>query len=195
MKGYQKLLSMFSSTKTEVVEKNQTVAQFNPLDAKIGSVVKIDEIDFRDKRFTVSRIDFHEVPMNESKFWFTDYVLDGNKIKVRYIEDSVIVLKLDDEFEYNEDFHNVVKSDDKKFVIDDENTNEHAEFWRVNDVGISYSSRINDTRSIEFWDYSRMTYIDGVEVEEFVIVEIDNKNGWTEIWRGLEVPKEDINVY
>lgn len=125
-----------------------------------------------------------------------------------------LLLTLYDDLAYNEGLHEVVKDDTKKFVIDDDDDPEnviHDEFWRVNDVGTSYISSVKtlvdtnkdghvDTNevsisSVEFWDYSRETDVDGVEVEEFVFVEMNKKDGWFKIWRGSEVNPERIDLY
>jgi hypothetical protein len=40
---------------------------------------------------------------------------------------------------------------------------------------------------IEYWDYSRLIDIEGVETEEFIFVEMNKADGWFQIWRGVEV--------
>ena len=154
----------------------------------------------------------------------TDYVLHARPIgkpdfvcRLRVIPDPLshskfthraLILSLFDELEYNEDFHNIVNDDEKKFVIDDDkddddaSNDEHAEFWRVDDVGLAYNAKIKSLNeagfsgsAIDFWDYSRMTDLDGVEMQEFVFVEMDKGNGWFQIWRGIEVSPEKIEVF
>lgn len=48
--------------------------------------------------------------------------------------------------------------------------------------------------AIEYWDYSRLTDIEGVETEEFIFVEMNKADGWFEIWRGIEVAAGKIAV-
>lgn len=130
---------------------------------------------------------------------------------------KAMVLSLYDEFEYNEDFKKGVLEDDtKKFVIDDDKsdndpTNDtHDEYWRVADVGISYNAKYVSmadednsgkvtqdelTRGeIEFWDYSRNTDIDGVELEQYIFVEMDAKTGWFQLWQGTQVSPENVDA-
>lgn len=130
---------------------------------------------------------------------------------------KAMVLSLYDEFEYNEDFKKGVLEDDtKKFVIDDDKSDNdpdndtHDEYWRVADVGISYKAKYvamadenNDGKvsqdelnrgEIEFWDYSRMTDIDGVELEQYIFVEMDTKTGWFQLWQGTQVSPENVDA-
>lgn len=130
---------------------------------------------------------------------------------------KAMVLSLFDEFEYNEDFKKGVLEDDtKKFVIDDDKsdndpTNDtHDEYWRVADVGISYKAKyvsmVDEDNSgkvtqdeltrgeIEFWDYSRNTDIDGVELEQYIFVEMDTKTGWFQLWQGTQVSPENVDA-
>lgn len=133
------------------------------------------------------------------------------------ITHRAMVLSLYDDLAYNEGLHDVVRDDTLKFVVDDDKsdadpTNDvHEEFWRVNDVHQSYASQVkvlhdNDgdgkveasevsKLEVEFWDYSRMTEMDGIEVEEFIFVEMNKQNGWFQIWRGAEVIPERVEVF
>ena len=47
---------------------------------------------------------------------------------------------------------------------------------------------------IEFWDFSRLIDVEGVETEEFVFVEMNKADGWFQIWRGIEVAPGKIAV-
>jgi hypothetical protein len=145
---------------------------------------------------------------------------DKRKLRIAPDPDSksqaiygALLLSLYDEFVYNEDLHAVVQDDTKKLVIDDETNPDnaiHEEFWRVNDVGSSYKADVKKlvdidgdgkiseeevkASSVEFWDYSRMTNVEGVEIEEFMIVEMD-ETGYFTLWRGSEVNPERISVF
>ena len=48
--------------------------------------------------------------------------------------------------------------------------------------------------TVEFWDYSRMTDVEGVETEEVIFVEMNPVDGAFEIWRGVEVASGRIAV-
>lgn len=195
---------------------------YNPIGSKVGGVVKINNLDYRDYRFTVKSI--AELTVGDIKM--TDYTLlarpigqEDVEVRLRVVPNPdtksrithrAIVLKLYDELAYDEGLHDVVRSDEKKFVIDDDTdpTNIiHDEFWRVNDVSKSYVATVQElnlvgvsfvedkTSKMEFWDYSRLTTVDSVEVEEFVFVQMDKESGWFQIWRGSEVIPERIDVF
>lgn len=225
MKGYQKLLKTFGFWKEEPkVEVIQEEVIFNPLGARVGGAISINSIDYKDVRFRVKSINEHSIHLNKETHQIADYLLadvfNKNSVKLRVISDlanknhDLLVLNLYDEMSYSEDFHNVLKDESKKFVIDNDDDPEnvlHEEFWRVNDVKSSYLSDVKmlvDTNNdgkiegneitnsqIEFWDYSRMTDLDGVEAEEFVFVELDKENGWFQIWKGFEIIAEKISVF
>lgn len=217
--------------------KNTTVSEeskiYNPIGCKVGGVVKVDSLDFRDYRFGVTEIEQYTVTVNGKKHRMVDYSLLARPIGqpdyeciLRIVPDSnsrsacshrAILMSLYDSMEFNEGLLEVVKSDEKKFVIDDdkcdddETNDEHFEYWRVNDVGMSYIANVTNLadadgdgkvdenevtkRQVEFWDYSRLTDMDGVEVEEFVFVEMNKETGWIDIWRGTEVNPERIEVF
>lgn len=204
---------------------------YNPIGCKIGGVVKIDALDFRDHRFTVREIREYSVSIGGSTHHMADYVLMAPQLggggqdfncRLRIVPDKdskskcthrALLMTLYDDLAYNEGLHGVVKDDTKKFVIDDDtdpNNVVHDEFWRVNDVGISYVSDVKilspldsvppgalgqSSAQVEFWDYSRLTDMEGVEVEEFVFVEMNKGDGWFKIWRGSEVNPERIDVF
>lgn len=123
----------------------------------------------------------------------------------RKVPHRALVLTMYDSLSFNEGLLAVVQDDTKKFVIDDEaepGKHVHDEFWRVNDVDGSHVCRVvvrtNDGKMkeavIEFWDFSRLIDVEGVEAEEFVFVEMNKESGWFEIWRGIEVSPERIVV-
>jgi hypothetical protein len=74
----------------------------------------------------------------------------------------------------------------------------HEEYWRVNDVGIPYSATVTtlmenlENSTIEYWDYSRITKLDNVDVEQFLFVEMNKENGWFEIFQGIEIGPEQV---
>lgn len=211
-------------------EKSQEERIYNPIKCKVGGVVKIDSLDFRDHRFTVREIKEYSLSLGGSYHRMVDYVLLARpigkpdlKVILRLVPDKdsnskvshrALLLTLYDELEYNEGLHNVVKDDTGKFEIDDNSDPEnvvHDEFWRVNDVLTSYLANVKtltdddgdgkvDTSEVknskvEYWDYYRDTDVEGVEIQEFVFVQMDSKNGWFQIWRGSEVNSERIDVF
>lgn len=194
---------------------------FNPIGSKIGNNILIDSLDYRGLNFFVKEIREHTVILSSKKYRFVDYILaacslkgDDVLVKLRLLPQNAsykaVVLHLYDEFGYNDDFKAVVNDKSKKFNVDDDEINLHEEYWRINDVGISLESRYlslvdenNDGKvnanelisgKMEFWDYSRLTTIDSVEIEQFLFVEMNKEDGWFQIWRGTEVPSEKIEV-
>jgi len=133
------------------------------------------------------------------------------------ITHRVMAMSLYDDLSYNEGLHDVVRDVTLKFVVDDDkddtdaSNDTHEEFWRVNDVKSSYISSVKSLvdnngdgkvaaeeiakSQIEFWDYSRMTEMDGVETEEFLFVEMNKDSGWFQIWRGAELIPERVEVF
>jgi hypothetical protein len=206
---------------------------YNPIGAKIGGSITIDSLDYRGLNFFVKEIREYSVSMGGKNHRFVDYILLArplNKpdmwVRLRLVPDKnsatrlthkAMVLHLYDEFEYSEDFKKGVLEDpSKKFVVDDDkndadaSNDTHDEYWRVNDVGISYNAKYlsmtdenNDGKvsqdelgrgSLDFWDYSRLTDIDGVELEQYMFVEMDNKSGWFQIWQGTQVSPERVDA-
>ncbi|MEI8270516.1 MAG: hypothetical protein WCG45_04040 [bacterium] len=218
MKLYEIILEYFSplwAWKSTQTKKTSTSEEVNDKGVKIGDFFKIDTIDTVDLRFEIKEIRENKV----GQLKFTDYVLSDNNSRVpeddfrlRFFKDShdndvAIILKVHDSLEYDEGFHDLVKNSEEFEMHDDLNDNDesndvHEKFWRINDVKVSYKSRIasktkeeSSTGAVEYWDYSRMTKIDSVEVEEFVFVEMDKETGMFTIWRGTSVPAERITAF
>lgn len=231
--------SSTTTVTTTTTTTGKTAAQseeskvYNPIGCKVGGVVKVDALDFREHRFTVREIQEYSVSIGGSNHRMVDYILLARPIgkpdflcRLRIVPNPdsksmtthrSLLLSLYDDLAYNEGLHGVVRDETKKFVIDDDKkdddaTNDtHEEFWRVNDVGTSYVANVKtlaDTNGdgkvasnevtngqVEFWDYSRLTDLDGVETEEFVFVEMNKSDGWFKIWRGAEVNPERIEVF
>lgn len=129
---------------------------------------------------------------------------------------NVLLLSLYHEQAYDEELVKVLTDQSKKFVVDDtknddDPTNDtHEEYFRVNDVGESHVAAIKtlvDTNNdgkvdanevtkekIEFWDYSRNAVIEGNKKEQYLFVEKDEKTGWFQMWQGVSVNPERIEV-
>jgi hypothetical protein len=146
---------------------------------------------------------------------FTDYVLAAEaylqkdpskfdvRVRLRMIPDEngnrAIVLSNYYETAYNEELHNVCKDASGKFVVDDDNPacpDLHEEYWRVGDVKTPYLANVNNGSWMgQFWDFSRLTTVETVEVEQFVFVEMSKDDGWFQIWRGADVNPGKISVF
>lgn len=142
-----------------------------------------------------------------------DYILNGDpgspQILLRLLRGEnakfrQLVLTLYDSLAYNEGLLAVVRDESARLMIqvDTDSSNITADiFWRIDDVtdshirSVNIRSKIGVTDAvIEYWDYSRLTDIEGVETEEFVFVEMNQADGWFEIWRGIEVATDRITV-
>lgn len=132
---------------------------------------------------------------------------------------TAILLEQYDSLAYNEGLHGVVKDEERtgKFVVDDnQNDNDpsndtHDEYFRVGNCHGSHVATVTvmadednsgkvdagevKTKTIEFWDYSRRANVDGVEEDQFLFVEMDQKNGWFEIWRGSQISPDNVSVF
>lgn len=134
-----------------------------------------------------------------------DYVLEGvpgcPQVRLRFlpIENAKVrplVLTLYDSLAYDESLLDVVRDETARLTIHDTDSANTAGdiFWRIFDEADSHISSVNiqcgasiTDAAIEYWDYSRLTDIEGVETEEFLFVESNKATGWFEIWRGVEV--------
>ena len=132
---------------------------YNPLRARVGVSLMINDIDLKDHNFFVREIRSYRRWIGGRWFPFVDYVLlarplGGDDVLVRLrllpIEGAdpatgpahhVIVLSLYDEFAYDQGFHGVVTDTTKKFEVIEEGR-ETEEYWRINDVVDSYKAEV-----------------------------------------------------
>ena len=176
----------------------------------LGDILEIDAPTTRTRRLIVAEIRQYAVgsvgPM-------VDYVLNGDprspQIRLRFLRNEnaklrPLVLTLYDSLAYNEGLLTVVRDDTAKLIIHDGINPANIAgdiFWRIYDVKDSHISSVNirskigvTDATIEYWDYSRLIDIEGVEMEEFIFVEMNKADGWFEIWRGIEVATDRITV-
>jgi hypothetical protein len=201
---------------------------FNPLKARVGNAVTIDEVEWRDFNFFIREIREYKRSIGEQNFFFVDYVLlarplHGSDVVVRIrlnpVDDPdrygglthhVLLLRLDDEFAYTEDFQKVLTDDTGKFqVMQDGEVKE--EFFRINDVKKFYKARVavladlnhdktvdrDEVKSVrlEYWDYWReLKDAAGQPVKEYLFVEKDANAGWFQLWRGQEIDGRRVIV-
>jgi hypothetical protein len=194
----------------------------NPLKLKLGTAVHINEIDFRDYTFYVKRIFDYERTINSEIFNFTDYdllarPLGGEDVKIRLrlnpmanpdevagLTHNVLLLKLYDEIAYDEGLHNVVRDDTGKFeVLMDGTCTER--FFRINDVLEPYKAKVtivSDDKpeefqniSLDYWDYWRDTVNEANQsLVEYLFVEMDDSNGWFQLWKGFDINAEAVVI-
>lgn len=174
----------------------------------LGDVLEIDAPATKSRRLLVAEIRQYAVgsvrPM-------VDYVFEGDpgspQVQLRLLPSEtgnarLLVLTLYDSLPYSEDLHDVVRDESATLrILDDTNSsNIPADiFWRIFDVTDSHISSVNIRSNIgvtdvavEYWDYSRLIDVEGVETEEFVFVEMDAVDGWFQIWRGIEVAANEV---
>ena len=188
-------------------KKKETATLFRQDDVApvfvLGDVLEINAPATKSRRLIVAEIRQYAVgslgPM-------VDYVLncdlEGPQLRLRFQRNEnaklrPLVLTLYDSLAYDEGLLAVVRDDSAKLIIHDDTNpaNIVADiFWRINDVVVSHIRTVNilsnigvTDAAIEYWDYSRLTDIEGVEAEEFIFVEMNKAEGWFQIWRGVEV--------
>lgn len=198
------------------------IAFENPLDLRVGSAVTVpysNGPEFSDYDFTVQEIREYNRVIGGKEFRFTDYVVRGVNTKNFEAEKSLtarirvvpnqagshdsLLLKLYDEFEFAEDFLDVLKDTTNAFEVTDDNSGEKDTFTRINDLHESYQAAVlavsqttpdgkaapgkTSPQKIEYWDYWRdMDLGGGNTAKEFVFVEMNSDTGWFQIWRGRE---------
>lgn len=213
MKLYQKL---FKAASGLLVEEKQESLIYNPVEAKVGGTMMIDDIDYVGLTFIIKKIKEYEIGRNK----FTDYELlarpiDGEdvrlKLRVSPNDDgySLLLLRLYHESPFDQGLYDVVRHKDMKFVIDQEDLGIHEEFWRVNDIRSSHKATVKILRDIdgdgkvradevtksnlEIWDFWRNTVLDEVELTEYLFVEMDN-DAMFQIWRGSAIDSERVEI-
>jgi hypothetical protein len=194
----------------------------NPLELRVGSAVPVayaNGPEFAGYNFSVGEIREYTRHLQGQDFRFTDYVLNGVNTKSLDAEDNLsmrvrvvpnrvgahdsLLLQLDDEFEFAEDFLAVVKDTTGLFKITDDKTGQETLYSRINGVRESYEAVVLvvagttpdgkgaagqiSPAKLEYWDYWRDVDLAGARTaKEFVFVEMNSDTGWFQIWRGRE---------
>ncbi len=198
------------------------IAFANPLDLRVGSAVAVayaNGPEFADYNFTAQEIREYTRRIQGQEFQFTDYILRGTNTKSPDADDTLaarlrvvpnqagahdaLLLRLYDEFEFDEDFLGVVKDDTGLFKMTDDQSGVEETFSRINNLRESYQAAVlvvSETTpdgkaatgkaapaKVEYWDYWRAADIGGGKTaKEFVFVEMNSATGWFQIWRGRE---------
>lgn len=141
-------------------------------------------------------------------YHFADYILritprsaggGPSTARLRVTADGPrLLLRLHDEFGFDEGFLAVVNDEAGYFQIDDDPCGVPVRFERLNGMKGSWTAGVYEQidgdsdgkfdaaslpfHEMEFWDYLR-TGADGRE--EFLFVEINQSTGWTQLWRGF----------
>lgn len=198
------------------------IAFANPLELRVGSAVAVAHANgpqFADYDFTVREIREYNRRIGGQEFRFTDYVLRGVNAKsfdaadalaarVRAVPNpagaqDTLLLRLEDEFAFAEDFLAVLKDSTGVFNITDDQSGAHETFSRLNDLREPYQAAVlvvaattpdgkaapgqTSPQKIEYWDYARDVDLGGGNsAREFVFVELNSDSGWFQVWRGRE---------
>lgn len=201
----------------------------NPLRARIGSAATINDIDLAEHNFFIKEIREYQRDVGGGSFAFTDYhllakPLDKPEVWVKLrlnprdvpsaiagMTHDILLLQLDDEFEYDKGFHDVLCDDTKKFEVREDDVL-IAEYWRINETNEPYVadvSIVQDTDQdgrverdevqvvkMEFWDYWRETNDEaGQPYNEYLFAEMDQSNGYFQIWKGKSIGAESVTIF
>ncbi len=194
----------------------------NPLDLRVSSAVLVARAngpEFAAYDFTVKEIREYLRQLGGQAFVFTDYVLRGVNRNTFDSSDELVarlrvvpnpagghdslLLTLDDEFGFAEDFLAVVKDTTGVFEVTGDSSGATETFSRVNDLRDSYQAAVlvvsattQDGKAppaqtvrakVEYWDYWRDVDLGAdATAKEFLFVELNSDTGWFQIWRGRE---------
>lgn len=205
----------------------------NPLSAKVGNTMSFSNLpEYEGINFVIEKISVPETRIGDKKFYHTDYILKGIsldmdyplRIRLRVIPDEnsfnklgcrLQLLKVCDEFEFDEGFYSVVTDPCKEFSINQDDQGNELElpliYRRVEDVADPYHARVTvlcdkdndgtvdkeelDRYNITYWDYHRQ-YIDqdSQTKVDFLNVEMNDKSRYFTLMRGFEVDPSQIMV-
>lgn len=201
---------------------------YNPLKARVGVSMTIDTVELRELNFFLQEIREYRRRIGPQEYTFVDYSLlarplGGDDVAVRLrlnpIADTqrsggreyhVLMLRLDDEFEYTKDFENLLNDPSGLFQVR-ENDVVTEEFERMHGLKspyratVSYLRDINQNHHIErdeidrlelkYWDFSRQIKDEADQpLDEYLFVEMDGTTGWIQIWRGSELNPQKVIV-
>ena len=202
----------------------------NPLDVRLGDVVSLDCLDWRDLDFQVSQFRVVTRLIGEKEFPFVDYYLfhrgigdaeDEVRCVLRFIPldepdpaagqtHTVYLLSLTQEFEHDDSVVEVL-SQDAGYSYFTPAANGAEDEWdqqefptRVNDISLAYDCEVDivkdenhdgeveddevESHKITLWDFWRVISAEGGEdTTEYLFVQIDQEDGWTELFTGEEV--------
>jgi hypothetical protein len=192
----------------------------NPLDWRIGEAetfAAANGAEFLDFTFTVKEIRECVRRLGGQEFGFTDYLLRGARtpghgetaemlVRVRALpkdhgEHDLLLLRLEDEFAFAEDFLAVVKDSTGVFEVKDDASGAVETFTRLNDLREPWEAAVlivsatnadgkalpssTGRAKLEYWDYWREVDPGGGQTtKEFLFVEMNADTGWFQIWRG-----------
>jgi hypothetical protein len=199
--------------------KVQVVAKVaNPINAKIGQMLLIDVLDYRNQNISIFAI-------NEFKLGTAvavDYDLLVNtlgseyKAKLRLVGDvtrdlgfrAYILLEYD-RLPSDKGLYAVVQDTKQSLQANDKNGSSE-EFKRVKGSPSFFSAKVRrltdkdkdgsvtedevEHSSMKLWDYYHDAVIEGVACQETLFVEMDDESRGFVLWKGVDVDAEDIST-
>ena len=218
---WEMLVERFSWTPTELTVYNPLKAKVGSA-ATINTVEWRDYnfffTEIRAMKRTIGGHEFHSVD-----YVLLARPIGGDDVLVRIrlnpvddpdraagLSHDVLLLQLYDQLAYDKGFHDVVTDTTGKFEVR-QNDQVVEEYWRIGDVKTSHKAQVAilkdvnldkkvtrdeiDRRRIEYWDYWRETQdVGGQPMRQFLFVELDNQDGWFQIWRGEAIDPNKVIV-
>ncbi len=144
---------------TGAVQGPTELRYYNPLRARVGASVTIDQLDWKDYTFFVREVREYRRLIGGREFLFVDYVLVSRplnadevlmRLRLNPVEDPdavgglthhALLLRLSDEMAYDEGLYKVVTDTTRKFQVIEEGK-VTAEYLRLNDVTDSYKAQV-----------------------------------------------------
>lgn len=155
---------------------------YNPLRARVGTALMINDIELRDLNFFVQEIREYQRTINDKQFLFADYVLlarplHGDEVRRRLrlnpvadpervsgLSHDALLLSLYDEMGYNEDLHKVLKDPSKVFQMREDGELKE-EYRRINDVAAPYKAQVSIIRDVDKDGKVRSAEVEKPQVE------------------------------
>lgn len=210
-------------TQSKPVEKPLELQCFNPLGVKVGDLVTLDVLDYRSAGFKVEEIRENDRGLGE-KAKFADYVLipfkrdSGRSIRLRCYQTpdrtmsyQAVILEWYDGLPFDQGLADHCNAETGFFEVFQDGVLQES-FSRVG--GLRGASVIHvrsykdddgsgevdldevETFDMDCWDYVRDAKDEaGQPYERYLIVEMDKRNGWFEIWTGHTVDPERVMLF
>jgi len=196
-------------------KKEVTPEYYNPIRARVDSLVKVDKIDFRNTQFVIDSIREYTREVGGAKHVFTDYYLRGgdSPTKVRVMQDGTVVLiKQFDELNFDDGFLAVVNDDNGQFEIKDDDTGKVDLYKRLQDLRgpwdvdvVKLEDKSGDGKlskdevhnlKVDYWDYWRQAHNEVNEpYTEYLFVEMAKPEGQFTLWRGTEIDPQAVTIF
>jgi hypothetical protein len=167
---------------TDAVQGPAELRYYNPLKARVGASVTIDDLDWKDYTFFIREVREYRRVISGREYPFVDYVLvarplNADEVRVRLrlnpVEDPdaagglthhALLLHLSDEMAYDEGLHNVVTDTTRKFqVLQDGKVTE--EYYRLNDVTDSYKAQVTVLKDADHDNRVTPDEVERLEIE------------------------------